>query len=136
MSKKLFTSKEIEQLKHNQYVKSVSAKGITYTKEFRENFITMNQKGQLPREIFEHHGFDISVLGMQRVASAAKRWRHAYREQGALGLDDQRAKCSGRPRVKELTIEEENLRLKAKLEMLKVENELLKKLRLMRKMLE
>ncbi len=34
MSKKLFTPQEIEQLKQNEYVKSVSEKGITYTKEF------------------------------------------------------------------------------------------------------
>ena len=44
MSKKLFTPQEIEQLKQNEYVKSVSEKGITYTKEFKENFITMSEK--------------------------------------------------------------------------------------------
>ena len=97
MSKKLFTSEEIEQLKQNTCVKSVSEKGITYTKEFKENFIKMSEKGHLPREIFEAHGFDLSVLGMSRVASAAKRWRRAYKTQGALGLDDARTKYSGRP---------------------------------------
>ena len=50
MSKKLFTSEEIEQLKQNTCVKSVSEKGITYTKEFKENFIKMSEKGHLPRE--------------------------------------------------------------------------------------
>ena len=39
---------------------------VFYTKEFRENFIMMSEKGHLPREIFEYHGFDISVLGMSR----------------------------------------------------------------------
>ena len=34
----------------------------------------------------------LSVLGMSRVASAAKRWRRAYKTQGALGLDDARTK--------------------------------------------
>ena len=66
MSKKLSTSEEIKQLKQNACVKSVSEKVITYTKEFRENFIMMSEKGHLPREIFEYHGFDISVLGMSR----------------------------------------------------------------------
>lgn len=89
MSKKLFTSEEIKQLKQNTCVKSVSEKGITYTKEFKENFIKMSEKGHLPREIFEAHGFDLSVLGMSRMASAAKRWRRAYQAQGALGLDDE-----------------------------------------------
>ena len=39
MSKKLFTPQEIEQLKQNDYVKSVSEKGITYTKEFKETLL-------------------------------------------------------------------------------------------------
>lgn len=34
MSKKLFTEKEIKLLSSNNYVKSVSSKGITYTDEF------------------------------------------------------------------------------------------------------
>ena len=136
MSKKLFTSEEIEQLKQSTCVKSVSEKGITYTKEFKENFIKMSEKGHLPREIFEAHGFDLSVLGMSRVASAAKRWRRAYKTQGSLGLDDTRTKYSGRPIQRELTLEEQLQRTQAELEILKIENELLKKLRLMRKLLE
>ena len=35
MSKKLFTSKQINELSTNKYVKSVSPKGITYTDEFK-----------------------------------------------------------------------------------------------------
>ena len=38
MSKKIFTEKEIKQLSNNPYVKSVSAKGITYTDEFKRHF--------------------------------------------------------------------------------------------------
>ena len=78
MSKKLFTPQEIEQLKQNEYVKSVSEKGVTYTKEFKENFIMMSEKGKFPREIFEYYGFNVTVLGMQRVNSAAKRWKQAF----------------------------------------------------------
>ena len=136
MSKKLFTPQEIEQLKQNEYVKSVSEKGITYTKEFKENFIMMSEKGKFPREIIEYYGFNVAMLGMQRVNSAAKRWKQAFKTQGPLGLDDSRTKNSGRPLKRELTIEEQLLRTQAELEVLKIENELLKKLRLMRKMLE
>ena len=136
MSKKLFTPQEIEQLKQNEYVKSVSEKGITYTKEFKENFIMMSEKGKFPREIFEYYGFNVAMLGMQRVNSAAKRWKQAFKTQGPLGLDDSRTKNSGRPLKRELTIEQQLLRTQAELEVLKIENELLKKLRLMRKMLE
>ena len=73
---------------------------------------------------------------MSRVASAAKFLRRAYKIQGALGLDDARAKYSGRPIQRELTLEEQLQRTQAELEVLKIENELLKKLRLMSKLLE
>nr|WP_235069863.1 IS3 family transposase [Turicibacter sp. TJ11] len=127
MSKKLFTPQEIEQLKQNDYVKSVSEKGITYTKEFKENFIAMSEKGNFPREIFEYYGFNVEMLGMQRVNSAAKRWKQAFKTQGPLGLDDSRTTNSGRPLKRELTIEEQLLRTQAELEVLRIENELLKK---------
>lgn len=132
MSNTLFKKEEIEQLRQNQYIKSVSEKGITYTDEFREIFISLNQKGHLPREIFEQHGFDLSIIGMERVASAGKRWRAAYRKEGILGLKDQRGQTSGRPRKRELTLEEELIRTKAELEFAKAEIELLKKLKQLR----
>ncbi len=43
MSKKIFTEKEIEVLTKNQYIKNVSAKGITYTDEFKQIFIAENE---------------------------------------------------------------------------------------------
>ncbi len=68
MSKKLFTNEEIEILSKNKYVKNVSKKGITYTDEFKKIFITENDNGKLPRQIFEECGFDINILGMNRIA--------------------------------------------------------------------
>jgi transposase len=128
MSNKIFTEKEIEILSQNQYVRSVSEKGITYTDEFKREFITENEKGKTPRGIFEEHGFDINILGMDRVHSASKRWRAAYRENGVLGLEDTRKSNSGRPRTKDLSLEEKFARLKAQNLLLKAENELLKKI--------
>ena len=65
---------------------------------------------------------------MDRIHSAGKRWRKYYKEDGIVGLSDTRKLNSGRPRTKELSIEEKYDRLEAKLELLKAENELLKKL--------
>lgn len=73
---------------------------------------------------------------MQLVNSVAKHWKQAFKTLGPLGLDDSRTKNSGRSLKRELTLEEQLLRTQAELEVLKIENELLKKLRLMRKMLE
>lgn len=128
MSKKLFSEKEITQLSNNPYVKSVSSKGITYTDEFKRIFIAENSKGKLPRQIFENSGFDIEVIGMQRVKASADRWRNAYRDNGVCGLKDTRSESSGRPLNRELTLEEKYSRLEAQMNLLKAENELLKKI--------
>jgi transposase len=128
MSKKTFTDKEIKLLSANNYVKSVSSKGITYTDEFKHIFIAEKEKGKIARQIFEKCGFDVDILGIQRIKSASKRWKKAYSENGITGLRDTRAGNSGRHRERELTLEEQNARLEAELNLLKAENELLKKI--------
>lgn len=128
MSNKIFTQDEIEILSSNKYVKHVSAKGITYTDEFKRIFIAENEKGKIPTVIFKECGFDIDILGLDRVKSSGKRWRAAYREDGILGLQDTRVENSGRPREKNLTLEEKYERLTAQNKLLKAENELLKKI--------
>ncbi|WHX39597.1 IS3 family transposase [Mesobacillus sp. AQ2] len=129
MSKKLFTEKEIQILSKNTYVKSVSSKGITYTDEFKELFIAQNEQGKTPREIFDECGFDEEVIGIGRIRSSGKRWREAYRKNGLLGLRDTRPVNTGRPSERELSLEEKYARLEAETNLLKAENELLKKIR-------
>lgn len=128
MSKKLFTEKESRILATNPNVKSVSSKGITYTDDFKRAFIAENEMGMFPREIFEAHGFDIEILGIERVKAAGKRWRAAYKKDGLDGLRDTRKGNSGRSSDKELSIEEKFARIKAENIVLKAENELLKKI--------
>lgn len=84
-TKKLFTEREIQILSNNLYVKSVSQNGITYTEEFKHIFIGENEKGKLPRNIFEECGFDIDMIGMKRVMSSGSRWRSAYRKKWCIG---------------------------------------------------
>lgn len=120
MSDKTFTEKEVELLSQHKYVKNVSTKAITYTDEFKSIFIVENEKGKFSRDIFTDHGFDIDILGIERIKSSGNRWRAAYRNDGISGLRDTRKGNSGRPREKGLSFEEKYERLKA-------ENELLKK---------
>ncbi len=128
MSKKLFSDKQIKILSANKYVKSVSEKGITYTDEFKRLFITENEKGKLPREIFEECGFEIDIIGKKRMQSSADRWRAAYSKMGLDGLTDTRKENSGRPSDRELSLEEKYERLLAQNNLLKAENELIKKI--------
>lgn len=136
MSDKIFTDKEIKLIEKNRYVKRVSSKGITYTDEFKRIFITESEKEKFPNQIFEEYGFDVGILGKERVKSSAKRWRKAYRENGVAGLKDTRKDNSGRPSEKELSLEEKYTRLQAQNNLLKAENELLKKLDMMERGME
>jgi transposase len=129
MSKKTFTEKEIKQLSINPFVKAVSAKGITYKDEFKRLFIAEKEKGKFSRQIFEEAGFDTDIIGMARIHAASKRWSAAYKRNGVLGLNDTRKGNSGRPRERELSLEDKNARLEAQINLLKAENELLKKIR-------
>ena len=115
-------------LSKNKYVTNVSLKGITYTDEFKRIFIAENEKGKFPKAIFKEYGFDIDVLGTERIASSAYRWQTAYRKEGITGLNDTRKLKCGRSSQKDLSIEERYSRLKVQVNLLKAENELLKKI--------
>lgn len=135
MSKRLFTKEEVKILSENKYVKNVSAKGITYTDEFKNIFIIENEQGKLPRKIFDECGFDINIIGIKRIKSAANRWRTSYTENGVIGLTDTRKSNTGRPSEKELSIEMKYERLQAQNNLLKAENELLKKIQFLERRL-
>lgn len=128
MSIKNFTEKEVKVLSKNKYVTNVSIKGITYTDEYKRIFITESEKGKSIKEIFKEYGFDIDVLGTDRIRSAAYRWRAAYRKKGIIGLNDTRKLMCGRSSEKDLPIEERYRRLMVQVNLLKAENELLKKI--------
>jgi hypothetical protein len=133
MSKKIFSEREVKLLSKNKYVKSNSEKGITYTDEFKRLVVAENEKGKPARLIFEECGFDVEVVGMTRVKSALKRWKAAYKADGVCGLRDTRKGNSGRTLERELSIEEKYQRLEAELHLVKAENELLKKIQLMKR---
>ena len=128
MSKVIFNDKQIKVLAKNPNVLRVSDKAITYSEEFKNKFIVENSKGILPRKIFEDNGFDIEIIGLKRIEQSAARWRKKYADMGVLGLKDSRKSNSGRPLLRELTAQEEIERLKAKISLLEIENEFLKKL--------
>lgn len=111
----------------NQYIKNISAKAITYTDDFKRIFIAESENGKPSRIIFEEYGFDVTILGMNRVKQARDRWKSSYKNKGISGLNDARKGNSGRPSDKELPIEEKYERLKVQNNYLKAENELLKK---------
>lgn len=73
MSKKLFSGQEVLQLSNNKYVKKVTSKGITYTNEFKLQFIAEYENGKPPIKIFKGAGFDIKIIGIKRIYFASLR---------------------------------------------------------------
>ncbi|MFD0698746.1 IS3 family transposase [Paenibacillus sp. GCM10027628] len=128
MSKKIFSEKDQMNLSTNKYVIRISDKAITYADEFKQVFIDQYLAGKPPREIFEDNGFDVNIIGKQRVKQCAERWRKAYEKDGVIGLADSRKESSGRPLKRELTQDEVIARQEAKIKLLESQVELLKKL--------
>ena len=124
-----FTDEQVKKLQLNPYVRNASNKSITYTNEFRQFFIEEYEKGLLPRQILRKAGFDPEILGKERIRSISKSFRKmAARPEGTA---DTRKNSPGRPRTKDLTPEEEILRLKHKIKYLEQENMFLKKINIL-----
>lgn len=131
MSKrKCFTPVQIRLLESNSNVVHVSEKSITYTPEFKLHAVKSYESGYAPMQIFLDAGFDVATIGSKNPKTSLKRWRKSYETYGEEGLlMDRRGKAStGRPSSKELTMEEKLKRAEAKIKLLEMENEFLKKL--------
>lgn len=126
MGKYYFTDEQVELLKKNKYVKNVSNKGITYTLEFKNLFIS--EYGSKPiAMIFEEAGLPVSILGRSRIDNCSKRWRKQNNERSSL--EDTRECNTGRPITRDLTPEEIIEKQKLQIETLKQENEFLRQIR-------
>lgn len=125
-----FSEREIQQLEANPNVSRVAGKNITYTASFKLAAVRAYLAGQPPAEIFIQAGFNLHVIGPKNPGRCLRRWCESYRLYGEDGLlTDRRGQNSpGRPSSKMLTAEEKLKRAEAKIKLLEMENEFLKKL--------
>lgn len=121
-----FTDEEVEFLRKNKYVKNVSNKGITYTLEFKELFLTEYGSKSII-QIFEDAGLPKSILGYKRIQESSYRWKKMENER--CSLEDTRKNNSGRPVTRDLTPEEIIEKQNIKIESLKQEIEFLRQIR-------
>jgi transposase InsO family protein len=128
MSKRLFTENNILLLSLNPNVKHVSEKSITYTDEFKANFMIKYLAGNSPTRIFESAGFVKDMIGYKRIERAASRWKKDYAANSWDGLKDSRKENTGRLSSKDLSQETLIEKQKAKIKLLEAEVELLKKI--------
>ena len=123
MSRKSYSTEEIEIISSCPYVKSVTPKAVRYTAEFMRLFRTMAAEGKGTLEIFETFGVPWETIGKESVLQAGSNWRHKI-SRGAE-LTDQ----TGRPCTRGLTKDELIAMQKAKIEMLQQENDFLRQIR-------
>ncbi|WP_375539832.1 HTH domain-containing protein [Clostridium estertheticum] len=125
MGKTYFTEEQQGKLRKNTYVQKVSAKSITYTKKFKEEFEVEYRGGKLPVQILDDMVLDHLILGKRRRNSIVTRMKRC--ELRPEGFEDTRKNNSGRPTTRQLTDTEKIKRLEQKISYLNQENEFLKK---------
>ena len=123
-----FSLEEIEILSQNPNVKSVTAKQITYTDEFKMHFLEQYQVGKMPLDIFTEAGFDQKLIGQGRIDKSAARWKRKAHRPG--GVCDQKKGHSGKRCLgsKMLSLEEEVQYLKQQNTYLRQENSFLREI--------
>ena len=127
MGIKYFTEEEIEYLSSNIYVESVNEKQITYTIEFKQFFVREYMNGKGPTLIFESVGLYKRILGAKRIEKATSRWMKAY-ENGTLDVSATLPNRHPVLKAKNITDKEMIRRQEAKIKLLELEVELLKKI--------
>ena len=127
MGIKYFTEEEIEYLSSNIYVESVNEKQITYTIEFKQFFVREYMNGKGPTLIFESVGLYKRMLGAKRIEKATSRWMKAY-ENGTLDVSATLPNRHPVLKAKNITDKELIRRQDAKIKLLELEVELLKKI--------
>ena len=72
MTEKKFTPEEIELIRQNKYVLSVTANKISYSLEFKQFALKEAELGTKSPDIFAKAGFDPEMLGKTRMYTALK----------------------------------------------------------------
>jgi transposase-like protein len=131
MKREKFSENQKAELLKSPAISSVGVCYIVYSPAFRLHALEEYQKGKSPIQIFRDAKIDVNILGTDVAGKCLRNWR---RKAECFGKDSllenltSKTKCLGRPRLKPLSLEEENKRLKAQNEYLKEENDFLKKL--------
>ncbi len=124
-----FTAEQIEYLRKNKYVASVTASTIRFTEEFKRQFYKRMHSGETPRSILIDCDLDPDVLGTSRVKNLPYVLnKYAKREKGFV---DQRQYNYHRPaKTGDETVDTRIKQLEHELAYTRQEVEFLKKLQM------
>ena len=128
MSKKPFTSEEIIILRQNPFTYKVTNSTLSFTKEFKELFITEYNAGGIPRQILANHGYDPEILGDRRIWGISQHLRAQYEESGGNFSGCSTVSRRAKNPDKLLSEKDELKQLRQEVDYLKQEIEFLKKI--------
>ena len=77
MIKGQFSEKELSYLNSLDAVERATPLRITYSKQFKEEFMQRLHAGEKPKSIFESAGLPASFIGYKRIERACAHWREA-----------------------------------------------------------
>lgn len=83
-NRKEFTPAEIEILQKNPYTKRITQKSISYTLAFKKAFWELSLNGYSGTAAFRELGYDVNILGFERIHNTTKRIRRAAQTPGGL----------------------------------------------------
>lgn len=124
---KAFTEEEISKLRVNAHVKSVTAKTIHFTEDFKRMFYERRKMGVPAQQIFRDCGIDPEVLGQSRMEGFSSMLNKQARR--STGFEDLRFTKLKQETAKQESIEERVKFLEHELAYTRQEVEFLKKLR-------
>ncbi len=124
-----FTPEQVEHLRGNNYVKSVSRSTIKFTEDFKRHFHKMRASGRAARRIFSDCGIDPEILGESRIDGFCYTLnKYAKRESGFV--DNRQNNYHRPPSTGGETIESRIKQIEHELAYTRQEVEFLKKLRM------
>ena len=126
MSRKRFTKEQIEILSKNENVNKVTDKYIVFEADFKRLCLENVKKGITLRQTFIDCGFDIDIIGFERIKAAYGNWKKIDNEDKELKTGHY---GSGRPRKKPMTPEETIAFQKKRIEQLEAGNDFLRQIR-------
>jgi len=126
MSKKPFSDEEMNILRQNPFTFKVTRNTLSFTKEFKELFITEYNAGSIPRQILIEHGYDPEMLGDRRIWGISQHIRNQYKQYGEVHEGNTHAKPVGQ--AKPLSDKDELKQLRHEVDYMKQEIEFLKKI--------
>jgi hypothetical protein len=129
MIRKKFTDQEKEDLLENPNISKMGDFNITYCPNFKLKAIKEHSNGKMPMQIFIDAGINLDIVGRETPKGCLKRWQKIFKHHGEIELLEEQRGKTGRPRIKELSIEEKLKQAEARIAYLKAENDFLKKLK-------